>query len=91
MIVIRGTHSLSPDAAHPVLVAVRQDDHVAGGRPVLLLVADLHPAGAARDEVEEDEAVGAGSQDGRGGGSGQGLVGPGLAVLRAQEDRALEA
>ena len=42
-------------AAHAVLVAVRKHDDVATPRPVLITVINGNPAGAAGDDVEQDE------------------------------------
>jgi hypothetical protein len=46
------------DAAHPVLVAVREHDHVPVFRPVLVAVTDADPARPTGDDVKEDHPVG---------------------------------
>jgi hypothetical protein len=79
------------NAAHRVLVAVRDDNDVAARRPVPFTITDANPAGATGDDVKQDDAVTVGSEDLRGLAGGVGLVGPRLAILGAQEDRTFES
>jgi len=46
------------NTAHPVLVAVREDDDVTLCRPVAFAVVGRDPTAAAGDDVEEDHAFG---------------------------------
>jgi hypothetical protein len=80
-----------PYAAHAVLVAVRKHDDVATPRPVLVTVVNSDPAGAAGDDVEQDDAVGIWPEDLRCLPRGQRLVRPWLAVLGSEEYRAFQS
>ena len=51
------THSAGVASADGVVVAVRQDDHVAFVGPVAIAVGARDPARAAGDDVEQDEAL----------------------------------
>ena len=79
-----------PDPTHPMLVAVGEHDDVTGGSPVAGTLPDGDPASSGRDDVEEDHPIGAGAQQSGSRLPRQRLVGPRLAVLRPQEDRALQ-
>ena len=79
-----------PDAAHAVLVPVRKHDDVDTPRPVLVTVVDSDPAGAAGDDVEQDDAVGIWPEDLRCLPRGQRLVRPWLAVLGPKEYRSFQ-
>src|SRR6185369_10542331 len=65
-------------AAHAVLVAVRKHDDITPPRPVLVAVIDGDPAGAAGDDVEQDDAVGVWPEDLRCLPCGQRLIRPWL-------------
>ena len=79
-----------PYAAHAVLVPVRKHDDVATPRPVLVAVVNSDPAGAAGDDVEQDDAVGIWPEDLRCLPRGQRLVRPWLAVLGPKEYRSFQ-
>jgi len=74
-----------------MLVAVRKHDDVASPRPVLVTVVNSDPAGAAGDDVEQDDAVGIWPEDLRCLRRGQRLVRPWLAVLGSKEYCALQS
>ena len=78
---------LAPDG---VPVAVGQHDHVSLGGPMALAVGGRHPARPLGEDVEEDQAVGAGVER-VGQGQGCGLEGEPLGENGAEEDRPLEA
>jgi len=77
-------------AAHAVLVAVRKHDDVATPRPVLVTVINGNPAGAAGDDVEQDDTVGVWPEDLRCLPRGQRLIRPRLAVLSPEEYRSFQ-
>lgn len=53
-----GLHRL--DASHQKRIAVREHDHLAGAGPGALAVGTRDPAASRRDDMEPDEALGAG-------------------------------
>jgi hypothetical protein len=76
--------------AHPVAIAVRQDDDITRRRPVTLAVKCLNPCLSASNHMEEDHALRSGSQNRDRITRRQRVVCPRLAVLTSQENRALQ-
>jgi hypothetical protein len=79
------------DAAHQELVAVRQDDHLAGARPVALAARKRHPAPPRGDDVEQHETLRPRVHHRGKHGPTLSLESPALRVLGAHKDGAFEA
>ena len=79
------------DAAHAVLVPIRQHNHVTSLSPMRLATLHRHPALATGDDVKEQQSLAPGTQQARQHLTGGRLVCPRLGVFAAQKDRPLEA